>query len=54
MLQTEQGREEDTGDEETVLFVSGKNNRKYENAIEETIVLEMNVVDDQESRREQN
>jgi hypothetical protein len=52
MLQTKQDRKGNAAVEKSGLFPR-PNDRQYQDAVKEPIVLEMNVVDDQQARREQ-
>ncbi len=53
MLETQEHREYEATIQQSRLSAS-KNQRQYQNAVEESIVLEVNVIDDEQSWRQKN
>lgn len=53
MLEAEQGGKNNAAGQETGI-VSSQDDRQDQNAIEEAIILEVDMVDDKKSRRKQN
>lgn len=53
MLQTEQSGEEDATGQKTAFRVTRQDHGQDENAIQESIVLEVDVIDDQQAWREE-